>query len=81
MNSRAAGRWIAAPLMFVGVRLATKYVRHAPPGVVAAVEWLGDIVLAIIGAMMVGGLIVIFFPRLGARLFPWSAAARPRRES
>ena len=64
--------------MFVGVRLATEYIRTAPPEVRAGVEGLGAVMLALVGLMMVAGILVRLFPRLGARLFPWSAAAQRR---
>ena len=78
MSSRTAGRLIAAPLTFVGVRLATKYIRTAPPEVRAVVEGVGAIMLGLVGVLVVVGIFVRLFPRLGARLFPWSAAAQRR---
>ena len=78
MNSRTLGRLIAAPVMFVGVRLATNYFRLAPPGVRAVVEGLGAVMLGLVGLMMVAAIFVHLFPRLGARLFPWSAAVQRR---
>lgn len=78
MNSRTAGRLIAAPFVFVGVRLATHYIPHAPAWVRVPVEVLGNVMLAALGLLMLGCLLGILFPRLGARLFPWSAAAQRR---
>ncbi len=78
MNSRTVGRLIAAATMFVGVRLATNYFRMAPPEVRAVVEGVGAIMLGLVGVLVVVGIFVRLFPRLGARLFPWSAAAQRR---
>lgn len=78
MNSRTVGSLISAPLMFVGVRLATKYIRHAPSGVRTAVVMVGGIGLGVTAPLMVAGIFVMVFPRLGARLFPWLAAAQRR---
>ena len=78
MSSRTAGRLIAAPLTFVGVRLATKYIRTAPPEVRAVVEGVGAVMLVLMGLMIVAAIFVHLFPRLGARMFPWSAAAQRR---
>ena len=78
MNSRTVGRPIAAAMMFIGVRLATNYFRMAPPEVRAVVEGVGAVMLVLMGLMIVAAIFVHLFPRLGARLFPWSAAAQRR---
>ena len=78
MSSRTVGTVLAAPLMFVGVRWATRYIRHAPPVLREAVEVVGGMGLAITGVLMLAGMFVLLFPRVGARLFPWLAAAQRR---
>ncbi len=50
MNSRTAERPITAPLMDVAVRLATKYIPHAPGAVRVAVYGLGGRLFARLAA-------------------------------
>lgn len=78
MNSRTAGRWIAAPLTFVGVRWATANIRTAPTWVRAAVVGAGTVALALLGVLILAAIFVRLFPRLAARLFPWLPAAQRR---
>jgi hypothetical protein len=79
MKSRNVPRWIAAPFTGGGVWWVTDYLRHGHPILLAVGVWIGGIGLALVGLLLVVGLLVSVFPRLGPRLSPW-LAAKQRRE-
>lgn len=79
MTSRNLGRLLAAPIMFVGVRWATAYVRTGAPWVRDAFVGLGAVMLSMLGVMVLVAIFASLFPRLAARLFPWMPPPRRQR--
>ena len=78
MKSQNGARWLVRPFAVGGVWWLSDYLRHGHPILLAVVVWLGAVMLAFVGLLIVAGLFVRAFPRLGARLFPWLAANQRR---